>query len=81
MIFLWIKILLHLSSVTEERDRLKTVVHQLKQQKNVEAWTASVMTDGTLQHLESSVSIKEWQSKTNPNKLYLFYRLIDVDIR
>ncbi|CAI9287230.1 unnamed protein product [Lactuca saligna] len=45
-----------LSSVSEERDRLKSVVDQLKQQKNAEAGAASVMTDGTL---ESSLAIKE----------------------
>ncbi|KAL7598677.1 hypothetical protein Lser_V15G24201 [Lactuca serriola] len=45
-----------LSSVTEERDRLKTAVDQLKQQKNAEAGAASAMTDGTL---ESSLAIKE----------------------
>ncbi|XP_023730297.1 mitotic spindle checkpoint protein MAD1 [Lactuca sativa] len=45
-----------LSSVTEERDRLKTAVDQLKQQKNAETGAASAMTDGTL---ESSLAIKE----------------------
>ncbi|CAH1426297.1 unnamed protein product [Lactuca virosa] len=48
-----------LSSVSEERDRLKSVVDQLKQQKNAEAGAASAMTDGTLEDLESSLAIKE----------------------
>lgn len=56
LIFLGIEILLQLSSVTEERDRLKTAVDQLKQQKNAETGAASAMTDGTL---ESSLAIKE----------------------
>ncbi|KAI3774441.1 hypothetical protein L1987_48997 [Smallanthus sonchifolius] len=46
-----------LSSTTEERDRLKIIVDQLKQQKNVEAGTA--MTDGTVKELEASLVMKE----------------------
>nr|XP_043624000.1 mitotic spindle checkpoint protein MAD1 [Erigeron canadensis] len=46
-----------LSSVTEERNHLKTVVGQRKQQKNVDAGAA--MTDGTVQELESSITMKE----------------------
>ncbi|KAL4588424.1 hypothetical protein LXL04_001313 [Taraxacum kok-saghyz] len=43
-----------LSSVTEERDRLKTVVDQLKQQKNGENGS-----DGTVKDLESTLAVKE----------------------
>lgn len=46
-----------LSSVTEERDRLKVAVDQMKQQKNVEVGVA--MNDGTVQELESSLAMKE----------------------
>ncbi|KAJ0513900.1 putative spindle assembly checkpoint component Mad1 [Helianthus annuus] len=46
-----------LSSTTEERDRLKIVVDQLKQQKTVEAGGA--MTDGTVKELEASLAMKE----------------------
>lgn len=46
-----------LSSVTEERNRLKNAVDQLKQQKNVDAGAS--ISDGTVQELESSLAMKE----------------------
>ncbi|XP_071716327.1 mitotic spindle checkpoint protein MAD1 [Rutidosis leptorrhynchoides] len=46
-----------LSSVTEERDHLKNVVDQLKQQKNVE--TGASISDGTVKELELSLAMKE----------------------
>ncbi|KAK1417699.1 hypothetical protein QVD17_26833 [Tagetes erecta] len=48
---------LMLSSTTEERDRLKIIIDELKQQKNVEA--GSAMTDGKVKELEASLSMKE----------------------
>nr|GEU73063.1 mitotic spindle checkpoint protein MAD1 [Tanacetum cinerariifolium] len=46
-----------LSSVTQERDHLKTVLDQKKLQKNVEAGAA--MSDETVKELESSLAMKE----------------------
>lgn len=46
-----------LSSVTEERDRLKFAFDQMKQQKNVEVGVA--LSDGTVKELESSLAMKE----------------------
>ncbi|KAK9070954.1 hypothetical protein SSX86_009522 [Deinandra increscens subsp. villosa] len=46
-----------LSSATEERDRLKIIVDQLKQQKNVEAGTS--VSDGSVKELEASLFMKE----------------------
>ncbi|KAL8234513.1 hypothetical protein R6Q59_020613 [Mikania micrantha] len=45
------------SSTTEERDRLKIAVDQLKQQKNVEAGAA--ITHGIVKELETSLVMKE----------------------
>ncbi|XP_076903078.1 mitotic spindle checkpoint protein MAD1-like [Bidens hawaiensis] len=45
-----------LSSVTEERDRLKIAVDQLKQQKNAES---GAMADGMVKELEASLAMKE----------------------
>ncbi|GJZ54686.1 mitotic spindle checkpoint protein MAD1 [Tanacetum coccineum] len=46
-----------LSSVTQERDHLRTALDQMKLQKNVEAGAA--MSDGTVKDLESSLAMKE----------------------
>ena len=47
---------LQLSSVTEERDRLKVAVDQMKQQKNVEVGVA--MNDGTVKVVDQRSCLK-----------------------